>query len=400
MWSTGLLIFFTVLTFCNGQSTPQHPQAYGRTHQTRTQQSQQQQDAGSEVSINTDRLVRTIESRFMNLMRAENNEIKQQLQRIENTQSKVDENLNFLQDDLKSIQDKIQASEGQVQGSTGDNTTLAKLHYLYTVMNQMRGSVGKIEKEVLYVKRSLRAVHNMKSEMQQISTFSRHITSEIINPQACPLSDPNQLYESGIRQLRRDFVVQCEMDADNGGWIVIQARYSGRTDFARSWSEYKQGFGNIAGEYWLGLDKIYELTSARLHELRIEMEDFKEMKKFAHYDLFSIASEEHGYALRVLGQYDGDAGDSLSYHAGMKFSTFDVDNDRWDSGSCARSHFGGWWYNACDESNLNGKYFTEDQEKAEEFLKSQNEAIRWKTFKDMPHSLRNVRMMIRPIDLE
>lgn len=288
-------------------------------------------------------------------------------------------------------------------------------------MNQMRGSVGKIEKEVMYVKRSLRAVHNMKSEMQQISTISRQIASDFINPQACPLSDPNQLHESGIRQLKRDFVVQCEMDVDNGGWIVIQARYSGKTDFSRSWNEYKQGFGNIAGEYWLGLDKIYELTSARLHELRIEMEDFSGAKKHAHYDLFSIASEEHGYALRVLGQYAGDAGDSLSYHAGMKFSTFEwvnglfywvfydltniwlsnfsVDNDRWDSGSCARSHFGGWWYNACDESNLNGKYFSEEAEKNLDY-KNQNEAIRWKTWSDMPHSLRNVRMMIRPIDLE
>lgn len=46
----------------------------------------------------------------MNLMRAENTEIKQQLQRIENVQTKVDENLNFLQDDLKSIQDKIQGA--------------------------------------------------------------------------------------------------------------------------------------------------------------------------------------------------------------------------------------------------------------------------------------------------
>lgn len=187
----------------------------------------------------------------------------------------------------------------------------------------MRGSVSKIEKEVLYVKRSLRAVHNMKSEIQQINSFSRQIASDFINPQACPLSDPNQLYESGIRQLRRDFVVQCEMDVDNGGWIVIQARYNGKIDFSRSWLEYKQGFGNIAGEYWLGLDKIYELTSARLHELRIEMEDFSGAKKHAHYDLFSIASGEHGYAMQVLGQYDGDAGDSLSYHAGMKFSTFE-----------------------------------------------------------------------------
>lgn len=315
----------------------------------------------------------------------------------------------------------ILVSEGQVEGTTGENSTATKLNYLYSLMNHVRGSVGKIEKEVSYVKRSLRAVHSMKNEMQQISTFSRQIASDVINPQACPLNDPNQLYESGIRQLKRDFVVQCEMDVDNGGWIVIQARYTGKTDFSRPWMDYKEGFGNVAGEYWLGLDKVYELTSTRLHELRIEMEDFKGTKKYAQYDLFAIASEEHGYALKVLGQYLGDAGDSLTYHAGMKFSTYEwvsctiswlefsdwlliiiiffssVDNDRWDGGSCARSHFGGWWYNVCDESNLNGKYFASDEDVNS---KNQDEAVRWKTFIDKPHSLRIVRMMIRPIDIE
>ena len=42
------------------------------------------------------------------------------------------------------------------------------------------------------------------------------------------------------------------------------------------------------------------------------------------------------------------SGDSLKYHAGMKFSTKDVDNDLWKEDSCAVNHKGGWWYKGCD----------------------------------------------------
>lgn len=279
-------------------------------------------------------------------------------------------------------------------------------------MNTMRGSFTKIQRDVLYVRKNIRAVQTARNQMQQMSSYANHISNENINPQTCSLNDHNPA--SGIRQLRKDFVVQCDMEVDNGGWIVIQARYSGKIDFVRPWIEYKEGFGNIAEEFWLGLEKIHELTSQRLFELRIEMHDNATVK-FAQYDLFGISDEANGYALKLLGQYHGDAGDSLSYHAGMKFSTyewveiwnhdeilliqklnFSVDNDLWESGNCAKSHFGGWWYKSCDESNLNGKYFS-DPEKVT--VDNQYEVIRWQGFKDEPHALPIVRMMIRPIEV-
>ena len=41
-------------------------------------------------------------------------------------------------------------------------------------------------------------------------------------------------------------------------------------------------------------------------------------------------------------------------HDGMKFSTYDRDNDF--GGNCARDYRGGWWYNSCYDANLNGQY--------------------------------------------
>lgn len=75
-----------------------------------------------------------------------------------------------------------------------------------------------------------------------------------------------------------------------------------------------------------------------LHELLVELTDVDLQTKYAHYSAFSVGPETEGFPLKVLGGYEGDAGDSLSYHAGSRFSTKDVDHDGWNAGSCAQSH--------------------------------------------------------------
>jgi hypothetical protein len=88
-----------------------------------------------------------------------------------------------------------------------------------------------------------------------------------------------------------------------------------------------------------GNENIYLLTNQANYSLRVEMEDWNGVKKYAKYDMFKIMSEEEGYKL-ILGDYHGNAGDSLSYHNGKKFSTYDVDNDdapvQFWNGNCAK----------------------------------------------------------------
>ena len=164
--------------------------------------------------------------------------------------------------------------------------------------------------------------------------------------------------QSGVYSVNPDgkgsFNVYCDMRTDGGGWTVFQRRQDGSVDFYRGWNDYKSGFGQLTAEFWLGNDKIHRLTAARPSSLRVELEDWNRVRLFAKYGKFKIGDEQTKYRLEV-GSHSGTAGDSLTYHNNIVFSTKDRDNDAL-SGNCAVSNTGAWWYFGCYHSNLNGKY--------------------------------------------
>ena len=92
---------------------------------------------------------------------------------------------------------------------------------------------------------------------------------------------------------------------EEGGWTVIQKRFNGATRFDVSREEYKFGFGNLEGEFWLGLNKIHRLTTSGRFILRVELEDWDGNTAFAEYDNFVVGDEGSGYELEKLGRYKG-----------------------------------------------------------------------------------------------
>ncbi|XP_076100749.1 ficolin-2-like [Mytilus galloprovincialis] len=130
----------------------------------------------------------------------------------------------------------------------------------------------------------------------------------------------------------RNLSVLCE----KGGWTVIQKRFNGAVEFNRNWTDYENGFGDIYGEFWLGNKNIAELTSEGGHELRIDVEDWDGHKRYAVYGSFSIGDASTKYRLSI-SNYSGNAGDGMRYFNGMKFSTYDQDNDRAEI-NCADFH--------------------------------------------------------------
>ena len=139
---------------------------------------------------------------------------------------------------------------------------------------------------------------------------------------------------------------------------MFQRRMDGTEDFYREWDDYVKGFGNLYGEFWLGLNKIHRLTQAADITLRVDLADFEGETRYAKYTTFKVLDSSRKYNLTV-GGYSGDAGDSLSDHNGMNFTTKDQDNDK-DSDNCAIEFKGAWWYRNCHHSNLNGQYLSGD----------------------------------------
>ncbi|XP_068195951.1 tenascin-R isoform X2 [Antennarius striatus] len=179
--------------------------------------------------------------------------------------------------------------------------------------------------------------------------------------------------------------VYCDMTTDEGGWIVFQRRQNGLTDFSRKWSDYRVGFGNLEEEFWLGLDNIQRIAAQGRYELRIDMKDGQE-SVYANYDKFSIGDARNLYKLRI-GEYNGTAGDSLSYHQGRPFSTKDRDNDIAVT-NCALSYKGAWWYKNCHRANLNGKYGESKH----------SQGINWYHWKGHEFSIPFVEMKMRPFN--
>ncbi|KAK3545902.1 hypothetical protein QTP70_016587 [Hemibagrus guttatus] len=177
--------------------------------------------------------------------------------------------------------------------------------------------------------------------------------------------------------------VYCDMTTDGGGWIVFQRRQNGLTEFSRKWSEYRTGFGNLEDEFWLGLENLHKITAQGRYELRIDMRNGQDAV-YANYDRFSIGDSRSLYKLRI-GEYNGTAGDSLSYHHGRPFSTKDKDNDNAVT-NCALSYKGAWWYKNCHRVNLNGKYGESRH----------SQGINWHMWKGHEFSIPFVEMKMRP----
>ncbi|XP_068739988.1 microfibril-associated glycoprotein 4-like isoform X1 [Montipora capricornis] len=200
--------------------------------------------------------------------------------------------------------------------------------------------------------------------------------------------------ETGVYKIDPDgrgaFDVLCDQETDGGGWTVFQKRQDGTVGFYRGWDAYKRGFGYLKGEFWIGLDKIHRLTTNGNNKLRIDLKLHSEVA-YAAYSFFAVQNEADNYKLMV-GDYSGTAGDSLEYHRGQGFTTSDRDNDNHitPSVNCAAEYRGGWWYNGCHMSNLNGLYLNGTK------LELSSQGMAWHSWKNGFVSVTRTEMKLRP----
>nr|XP_030714748.1 tenascin isoform X10 [Globicephala melas] len=177
--------------------------------------------------------------------------------------------------------------------------------------------------------------------------------------------------------------VFCDMTSDGGGWIVFLRRKNGREDFYRNWKAYTAGFGDLKEEFWLGLDTLNKITAQGQYELRVDLRDHGQ-SAYAVYDKFSVGDARTRYRLKVEG-YSGTAGDSMAYHNGRSFSTFDKDTDSAIT-NCALSYKGAFWYKNCHRVNLMGRYGDNNH----------SQGVNWFHWKGHEYSIQFAEMKVRP----
>ncbi|XP_075039723.1 fibroleukin-like [Mixophyes fleayi] len=311
-----------------------------------------------------------------------NQEFKQTLKQSggegkpQNPKSKtVGERLNFLESNLQSVTTLLHnlQDEGKVNLSRLEDRLNSLVVLLLGILSgcelPCNESVQKLSALESRRLKTLETKEELPLTVKNVINVGSPVDSSEKTERLFP-RDCADIYKQGIREngiytiqpiaLRQPFEAYCDMVTDGGGWTVFQRRLDGNVDFNRTWQEYKQGFGSFQGEHWLGNEHLHSLTRLGQHTLRIELEDWYNVKRHANYKKFKVASEQNKYRLTAR-EYHGNAGNALSYsrnynHDHKYFTTHDSDNDNYPSGNCGTYYGSGWWFDTCLAANLNGKY--------------------------------------------
>uniref|UniRef100_A0ABM5ELV0 Angiopoietin-related protein 4 isoform X2 n=1 Tax=Pogona vitticeps TaxID=103695 RepID=A0ABM5ELV0_9SAUR len=190
------------------------------------------------------------------------------------------------------------------------------------------------------------------------------------------------------------FDVLCDATPGGGGWTVIQKRQDGSVDFDQLWEAYKTGFGNMSGDFWLGLEKTHQIMRDGRFHLLIELQDWEGNAQTVQF-LFSLGGEETAYTLSLLGPILGELENAMGDFPQLPFSTRDRDHDLKGDANCAKHLSGGWWFSTCGHVNLNGRYFRSIPRQRHD----RKQGIFWKTWRGRYYPLRSTVMKIRPVEL-
>ncbi|XP_023960641.2 angiopoietin-related protein 3 isoform X1 [Chrysemys picta bellii] len=370
------------------------------------------------------------------------NEIKVEEEELRKTTSRLQANneeirnisleLNSKIEDL--LQDKIQLQE-KVGGLEEKVIKLVHIQPKVQEPKEMTSLKNFVQQQDNHIRQLLKVVqeqhaqldkqHNQIKELEEKlsnTSFQENIESSFslkqTEPKIIPLpshnftapvqefngvaTDCTALYKrgertSGIYSIKPNgseaFNVYCEMQSDSS-WTVIQNRVDGSLDFNQTWESYANGFGDLKGEFWLGLAKLYSIANQADYILRIELKDWKDNKLYVEYT-FTLGSPETDYTLH-LSEISGNIPNALPEQTKLRFSMMDHDNATKRDFNSPERYSGGWWHRACGETNLNGKYIKPRSEGKLE----RRRGISWKTQKGRFYLIKSTKLMIHPTDLE
>ncbi|XP_037729423.1 fibroleukin-like isoform X2 [Drosophila subpulchrella] len=209
---------------------------------------------------------------------------------IENRDSQISGQIKELKNQIKGITN--QNNDDKVKSLT---ETLKDLESRLEIM----GSQIKNQTELIKAKNAevVNLTFNNKLCTESISKKTDDLLKCNLQD-SCPSGGPRSIHKINLRGIST-FEAPCSSD----GWLTIQKRFDGSENFNRPWKDYKEGFGNIRGEFFIGLEKLHVMTLGRPHELYIKLGKVNRSTGYAHYDEFKIGSELESYVLSI-GTYN------------------------------------------------------------------------------------------------
>ncbi|XP_040410458.1 fibrinogen gamma chain [Cygnus olor] len=350
-------------------------------------------------------------------------EIERILQQVTNSTGKVD----YLIQHIKTLYppDK-QPQQQSVEGLTQKSKKIIEeiIRYENTILSHESTIQQLTDAHITNTNR----IVQLKQKIAQLESSCQEPCRDTAEIQETTGRDCQDIANKGARRsglyfikpqnAKQSFLVYCEIDSYGNGWTVLQRRLDGSEDFKRNWVQYKEGFGHLSPddttEFWLGNEKIHLITtqSTLPYTLRIDLEDWTGKKSTADYAVFKVGTEQDKYRLTYAYFIGGEAGDafdgfdfgddpsdkSYTFHNGMRFSTYDNDNDNFE-GNCAEQDGSGWWMNRCHAGHLNGKYYidgvytSQDSDPA-----GYDNGIIWATWRDRWYSMKKTAMKIIPFN--
>ncbi|KAM9154580.1 angiopoietin-2 isoform 2-T2 [Pangshura tecta] len=327
------------------------------------------------------------------------NKLERQISDQTNEITKLQEKNGFLEKKVLNMEDKhtlqlqsIKDEKDQLQVLVSrQNSIIEELEKQLVTATVNNSFMQKQQHDLM------ETVHNLLTMIATPNSKNNFVAKEEqIHFKDCAEAFKSGLTTSGIYTLTvpntaEEKKTYCDMESNGGGWTVIQRRKDGSVDFHRTWKEYKMGFGDPAGEYWLGNELVSQLTNQKRYILKIHLKDWEGNEAYSLYEHFYLASEELKYRIQLKG-LTGTAGKISSIsQPGNDFSTKDADNDKCIC-KCSQMLTGGWWFDACGPSNLNGMYYPLRQNT------NKFNGIKWYYWKGSGYSLKATIMMIRPAD--
>uniref|UniRef100_A0AAY4CRM7 Fibrinogen C-terminal domain-containing protein n=1 Tax=Denticeps clupeoides TaxID=299321 RepID=A0AAY4CRM7_9TELE len=332
------------------------------------------------------------------------NFLKTNNEEIRNLSLEINSKINSIMQERVQLHSQVGGLEEKLKGISESMMPVEQLKEITTL--KVRLSIIMLIAPQKTITDLLKAVRGQNEQLNhqksKIKSLEEKVNQLILHKEARRYQ-PSKLHlsplkgscqrESGVYPIKPNqsepFNVFCEMTSD-GGAVVIQRREDGSVDFDQEWDKYEKGFGNLEKEFWLGLEKIYSIANQGEHIMHLELEDWRHEKRFIEY-LFKLDGPSSKYSLH-LSHLTGNLPDAMSNHTATKFSTKDQDNDKHEESNCARIYSGGWWFDACGESNLNGKYLWQKSRGRN----MKKKGIYWKPGRGGSYSLKFTKITIRP----